>query len=280
MPEVNKMIKDKIQYKDIFYLTEHKNGKLDINVGDYLELGAEIELTGGENLVEIPFEGKLLVTIGEEVTEDTVLSTSGKLKKKSIKAGTSGVVTNIDDKNIYIKTNNDTSTEPKQIVTAMFPGTVVDKTSTSLVVKEKALVINLLLGKGPSQISKLAYLEDPHKFIENPDKDQFKDKIVVVEQIDSETYPIISALGAKGIFAFSTDYAHFQSLITFNAALGIIFGYGDIKITKNLKDLFRNNEGSVVWYDSEYSRLVIPTEKVPDWLNNYSFDITSLISYK
>lgn len=274
------MIKDKIQYKDVFYLIEHKNGDVDINVGDYLELDAEIELTGGEKIVEIPYEGKLLVTIGEDLVEDTIISTAGKLKKKPVKSGILGVVTNIDDKNVYVKTQNDNSTESKQIVKAEFPGKVIEKTLTGLVVKEKSLVINLLVGKGPSQVSRLAYLEDPHKFIENPDKDQFKDKIVVVEQIDSETYPIISALGARGIFAFSTDYTHFQSLITFNAALGIIFGYGDIKITKNLKDLFRNNIDSVVWYDSEYSRLVIPTGKVPDWLNNYSFDITSLISYK
>lgn len=276
------MIKDKILYSDIFYNIPTK-GDVEVKEGDKLSFGDEIKESNidSTDLTYISYEGTILVKEGDEVVADeTPLYETGKFKKKKVLSKVSGKVDSFDDKQIFIDSYDKSIKKITDARRVEFSGKVIKKTKKNLVVQTKGLILNLLASKGTSVVGNLFYLADPHAFVENPDKELLKDKIVVCETIDSTLYPVLSALGAKGVFALTADHKHFSDIVMLNAAVGLIFGFGELKLTKNIKDIFKNNNEKLVWFDSEYQRLVIVTDEAPEWLKTYKFDIKSLISYK
>lgn len=156
--------------------------------------------------------------------------------------------------------------------------TDIDKSFLS---SDKALVINLLASKGANTKGKIKFIEDSKTLQKSPKQEDVAGLILVLNSIEPSQYPMLSALSVRGIIVNAIDYKSYQDLLPLNSSFGVYAGYSNNhQFSNDLIEYFKSINGTEVYMDTLYNRLIIPDVDEPDFLKNYQFDLENLMRYK
>lgn len=244
-------------------------------------------------VTSIPYAGKLMVSEGDLVEEGQVISEQKKLLRKvQTVSPVEGKVKKISNLEIQIE---EKPVEDKKLikqVTVPFDGEVTSVGIDKFVMTFPAVELSLFKVKGTSAYGKLVTVESSElrskegraKYSDG----RLKDSIIYTDQLTPDIYPLLAAVGAKGIVANSISYSIYEEIIILSVPIGIVTGFGltqngksthepEIKpVLSECKDLHKGMAslaGSMVWLDTEYGRLIIPSEKEPSWVSKCVFDL-------
>ena len=293
MQKINKVltIENKVLFKEenFYSLSIPRGLEILVKAGDIVtENQPLVKAKETENVIEAGYEGIPSVTVGDNVQKDDVISVKGKIIPKKILSPCTGKVVKITDTSINIEIKPELAKKSIEVVSPF--NCIIDKVSDNrIMLKFSALTLNLFDSKGEGAAGRVVYLPVKNIKAGKIPEDLVKDAILITDKITMDTYPLLTTLGAKGVITNSIDYYLYRDMIILAVPVGIISGFGlldeDSTLVKYFSGIsmnvaFSNTAATkfasgkrLAWFDTIYSRLLIPEEKAPVWAGAYKFDL-------
>jgi len=272
------MLNNKVKFEEKVYLeVKYSEGMVSkVNVGEKIKSG-DLLFTqiSKEEKQKIKYTGSAKVKVGDKISPgDVLFETSGVFRKKTV-SKTEAEVTKISKTSIYLKNaeNSNGKGNEREEVRSPFDSVVEKILKDRIILSFSALTISLFESKGDPVFANLKYIPNiKFKDRKNPPQN-IEDSIIITDKLTSETYPMLSTLGAVGVISNSIDYYLYRDIIILAVPVGIVSGFGTLKEDKILLKYLQDREDFIVWLDTTYNRLVIPEKKMPVDLKNYKFDL-------
>lgn len=223
--------------------------------------------------------GEPTVNVGDEIKKGDVLAVKKGLIKKKTLSEYDGKIEQIKNDSIKIQLKNSENQDQKdqqfKSTTSPVTGTISKILKNTVVINFSATQLNLHLCKGQSTLGRIKYLS-AKDFEDKNFGITLKGKIVFTDHLTSSMYPELTALDVKGVVANSIDYNIYEEIIILTMPIGIYSGFGNIPFDATIKKYLIESVDKDVWFDTEYSRVVINEAKKPYWIDNYRFDLNDL----
>ncbi len=219
--------------------------------------------------INIDYSGSLKVQIGDHVVKGDIISQEGKIFKKFYKTNTTGIIVEIGHSNVVIEPlrREHIHAETKML----FDGKIEKITGDKIIISNPGIILNLFSSKGDSCVGKLKYISSAEFRTVAEINSNLAEHLVITDHLTPEIYPMLSAIGAKGVIANSIDYSIYSEMIILAVPVGIISGYGHLPEDQKLLTFLRSCENLTVKFDTQNNKLFIPIEKEPLWLKKYKF---------
>ena len=140
-------------------------------------------------------------------------------------------------------------------------GEVVGIGSSQIIVDTNGFELNLFdaLGQGPI-MGEVFYSISSKIFTKTFDIHSIANKLLVTDTLSFDQYAKLNAMGIQFVLVNHIKFEVFYSIQNMKLPIGIITGFGECNINKNLYKIFESasTQNNLGIFDSDYKRFIIP----------------------